>query len=266
MKRLILGTVVAAAAMCAGIAEATCTSYPYTLINGSTADATQVMANFNCAALLGGANFTGGVSAYSFVDNGTRTYFRGFDGSNNHWFGSSTAAEPIGLWLGITGNPTTGSVTSVMISPDGNGGIFVKNGGNIGLATSTPAYLLDVNGSMRATNYVTSDARLKKDIVEISDALSLVRQLRGVRFHWRPVEEREVGKSLKLPVGDPQIGVIAQEVMKVVPEAVVPPKTADEVYAVREESLIPVLIEAVKEQQIEIEALRSEVAGLKASK
>lgn len=45
-----------------GEAMATCSSYPYNLTNGTTADATQVMANFNCAALTDG-NFSGTVSA-----------------------------------------------------------------------------------------------------------------------------------------------------------------------------------------------------------
>src|SRR5580692_1459432 len=54
LSKSLAGSALVAVAMM-GQAHATCTSYPYTLTNGSTADASQVMANFNCAALTSGA-------------------------------------------------------------------------------------------------------------------------------------------------------------------------------------------------------------------
>jgi len=97
-------------------------------------------------------------------------------------------------------------------------------------------------------------------------ALDLVKQLRGVRYRWKPVEEREVRRDLKLPIDEAQIGFIAQEVERVVPEAVIrPADTAESVYGLKETNLLPLLVEALKEQQTQIESLRQELAALKAA-
>jgi hypothetical protein len=94
-----------------------------------------------------------------------------------------------------------------------------------------------------------------------------VEQLRGVRFEWRSVDERTIGKDIKLPIGQPQIGMIAQEVARVAPEVVsAPGKAATGAYSLNEANLVPLLIEAVKEQQAQIEQLRAELAALKAAR
>jgi hypothetical protein len=125
-----------------------------------------------------------------------------------------------------------------------------------------------VNGSADGTQAWSSasDARLKKNVETIPGALELVEQLRGVRFEWRAESERDVGKDLNLPEGGPGVGFIAQEVEKVLPEAVNAPKNpASGVYTLKESDLIPILVEAVKAQQAEIVELRTEVAALRAT-
>jgi len=143
--------------------------------------------------------------------------------------------------------------------------------GNTGIGTTSPSYTLHVNGSVAGTSAYNniSDARLKKNVVEIVNGLDLVEKLRGVRFDWRTPEERAVGKDMKLPVDEPQVGFIAQEVKSVLPEAVTQSK--DRIYSIEESKMTPVLVEAVKEQQqgIEtqgksIESLKAENASLKA--
>jgi len=263
LKGLIIGAC-ASLSLAGPVLAQTCATYPNTLTNGSTADANQVMANFNCAPLVGAPSFTGAA-----VFNAARTYIRGYDGSNNHWFGTSTAAEPTGLWLDIGVTPSTGGVASVGILPNGTRGLEVLSTGYVGVGTITPTYVFYVNGSSGGTAgwTVSSDARLKTNVRQITDALDIVERLRGVRFDWRAPEAREVGKDLTLPVGEPQIGFIAQEVEKAVPEAVSAPKPGpDGVYGVKEESLVPILVEAVKEQQVEITELRAEVAALKVAR
>lgn len=112
-----------------------------------------------------------------------------------------------------------------------------------------------------------SDARLKTGIRDISGALAVVKRLRGVRFHWRRAEERAIGKDLKLPLDEPQIGFIAQEVEAALPEAVRPPKNPrDGYYAIKENNLLPILVEAVKEQQLLIDEMAAEIRALKTSK
>jgi hypothetical protein len=128
---------------------------------------------------------------------------------------------------------------------------------------------LYVNGSAGGTQAWSSasDLRLKKNITEITNALDLVQRLRGVHFEWREPSERTVGQALDLPVGKPRIGFIAQEVEQVVPEAVTPPPSGSNgTYTLSETGLIPVLVEAVKAQQAEIEQLRAEMTALKAAK
>ena len=359
---MLKGLIIVGALASLGLAEPalaqTCAAYPNALSNGTIADANQVMANFNCAALVGAPTFNG-----SAVFGAARTYFRGYDGSNNHWFGTSTASEPTGLWLRITDNPSTNAVTAVDIAPNATQGLIVMSSGYVGVYNSAPTDYLDVGapvvfgpasgerlsmgggslgfnrkvatgtiyyssayayqwqhiesttatsdylelqvynpsgtnvsndaiiangagqvaintapqsgyqfyvngaagGTLGFTN--TSDGRLKTNVREITGALDLVERLRGVRFDWRSPGAREVGKDLKLPVGEPQIGFIAQEVEKVAPEAVSAPKAgSDGIYGVKDGSLVPILVEAVKEQQAEIKTLREEVAALKAAR
>jgi hypothetical protein len=70
-----------------------------------------------------------------------------------------------------------------------------------------------------------------------------------------------------LPVGEPQLGLIAQEVAKVLPETVTAPRPGgDGAYSLKEDKLIPALVEAIKEQQAEIEALRRQMAGRRRGK
>lgn len=148
--------------------------------------------------------------------------------------------------------------------------VFVGGSGDVGIGTTTPDYLLQVNGNAFANAWQTpSDARLKKNIVPISGALDTIGRLQGVRFEWRDAEERSVGKSLTLPTGKQQVGFIAQEVQTVVPEAVAIAKS-DGLMSVQESKIVPILVEAVKElnssnvnQAAEIKVLKEEVDELR---
>ncbi|MDI1285735.1 MAG: tail fiber domain-containing protein [Reyranella sp.] len=146
----------------------------------------------------------------------------------------------------------------------------IDRDGKVGVATPTPARTFDVNGPAGGTQawISPSDARLKMDVRQIPEALELVKRLRGVRYRWRLAGDREAGKTLNLPTEETQIGFIAQEVAAVVPEAVVVPEKGmhDAVYGLKETHLLPILVEAIKEQQAQIESLRREVDALKASR
>ena len=97
-----------------------------------------------------------------------------------------------------------------------------------------------------------SDERLKDNVTTIDNALDKVSQLRGVTYDWKDdVEEKGFLPSMKH-----ETGVIAQEVQKVIPDAVVPAPFDNEYLTVQHEKIIPVLIEAIKE-------LKAEVAQLK---
>ncbi|HEY1707187.1 MAG TPA: tail fiber domain-containing protein [Rhizomicrobium sp.] len=178
----------------------------------------------------------GGVTDYyiaNIMSNGTG---RGFV-----W---SYGATPSMALNASSGNlQIAGAFTAVGTS---NSSTFASS---VGIETTTPAYTLQVNGSVAGTSaYVnTSDARLKKDVRPIDGALAIVEQLHGVRFQWRASDERSVGKSLNLPAGQPQIGFIAQDLQKVLPEAVSVAKGPEKLMSVGESKVVPVLVEAVKE-------------------
>ncbi|GAB4311459.1 MAG: hypothetical protein Kow00127_01490 [Bacteroidales bacterium] len=93
-----------------------------------------------------------------------------------------------------------------------------------------------------------SDIRLKENIRPIENALDGVLKLRGVRYNFMGSDNNE-------------IGVIAQEVREQFPEIV--SEGADGILGVAYDHLAPILIEAIKEQQKQIEYLKAEIAQLK---
>ena len=112
-------------------------------------------------------------------------------------------------------------------------------------------------GDVIAYSSTLSDARLKDNVVTIENALDKVKRLRGVEYDWNSGSRK----------GQHDIGVIAQEVEEVLPEIVREqemPFIDENVYkTVDYEKMVGVLIEAMKEQQGQIEALRAEVDALK---
>jgi hypothetical protein len=102
---------------------------------------------------------------------------------------------------------------------------------------------LDTSGIMYANTFTsTSDERLKANIERIDDPFVILNEVKGVRFNWKDG-------------GDPSVGVIAQDVEKVLPEAV---KTDPEgMKSVCYDMLIGVLIEAIKDQQKRIDDLEA---------
>jgi hypothetical protein len=135
--------------------------------------------------------------------------------------------------------------------------------GDVGIGSTPLGQKLYINGNLYVNGPVdgvgkynnVSDARLKKDITPVSGGLGLIEQLRSVRFHWREPEEREIGKNLKLSTDEPQIGFIAQEVQKVLPEAITQGK--DGIYTMQETAIVPVLVEAVQELKADNDRLNS---------
>lgn len=106
---------------------------------------------------------------------------------------------------------------------------------------STKLYFNPSTGQLNATDFnALSDEALKTNIETIDNPLNKVKELRGVNFEW-------------LENGKKSMGVIAQEVEKVIPEVV----SDGETKSVNYNAMIGLLIEAIKEQQKEIDELKS---------
>lgn len=110
---------------------------------------------------------------------------------------------------------------------------------------------LTVNGSISASAFNTSsDRRLKTNIENLGYGLGEIMALQPSRYNWKTTPDK-----------DKQLGLIAQDVKKVVPEIV----SGDEVngtLSINYTALIPVLINAVKEQQTQIEELKKKIEFL----
>ncbi len=121
-------------------------------------------------------------------------------------------------------------------------------GGNVGIGITNPSERLHVSGNILATGVVnaSSDISLKDNITPIPNAIDKVLQIRGVTFNRNDIEDNPR-----------QAGVIAQEVEKVLPEVVSEDK--DGIKSVAYGNMVSLLIEAIKEQQEQINMLKEKL-------
>ena len=124
------------------------------------------------------------------------------------------------------------------------------SGGSLGVGVTANATDGRIDASNDIVAYSSSDKRWKKNINTIESPLEKLQKLSGVEFDW--IEDTEVHGN----IGN-DVGVIAQEVELVLPQAV---QTRDSgMKAVRYEKLIPLLIETIKEQQKQIDELKNKI-------
>ena len=130
----------------------------------------------------------------------------------------------------------------------------------IGVAGSGVAtFTTDNNAACAFTKdvvaFATSDKRLKDNIKPLDNAIDKVLKISGVEFDWNDTRDED-GKPLHSYEGH-DVGVIAQEIEEVLPEVVT---TRDNGYkAVKYEKIVPLLIEAIKEQQVQIDELKTKI-------
>lgn len=176
--------------------------------------------------------------------------------------------------------------------------IKVNSSGYVGINNTNPSYTLDVNGNLRVISNSTSlffdgyslypssgyaslgsygnfwqelyayeayfyyeptimsDKNLKTNISDIKAMTAKLKLLRPVTYNIKPENINSQSKS----VSDIQYGFIAQELQTVFPDMVV--KRDDGVLGIRYNAMIPVLVQALKEQQEQIEALTRRITQL----
>jgi hypothetical protein len=122
-----------------------------------------------------------------------------------------------------------------------------------GWSASANRLQMDMSGNLTMAGNITafSDVRLKGEIETVTEALDKVTQLRGVTY---------VRTDKDAPEGR-QMGVIAQEIMEVVPEVVT--KDNYGIYNVAYGNLAGLFIESIKELKAELDMAKAEIKELK---
>ena len=166
------------------------------------------------------------------------------------YFGTSTSAS---FLYGDGGSYDFGTTTAIgiRIYTNNTQRMAFTSGGNILMGTTSDnGERLYVSGSIRATGSITanSDARLKKNIERIENALEKVEQISGYTYNTIYDEDRHAG-------------VIAQEIDKVLPEIV--NKGNDGLMGVEYGNISALLIEAIKDLKKDNESLKAIVEGLR---
>jgi hypothetical protein len=191
-----------------------------TSIPNSATTATSANTPSAIVARDGSGNFTAGSITITGLNG------NGIGGSSGNYFTkvpvvASDGVMEVGRFIDF--HNTSGDTTDFTYRLD--------NGSNGVLACS---------GSLLATQFTSlSDVNKKKNIRPIENAIDITKKLEGVRFDW-------------IDNDTPSIGVIAQQVEKVLPELVV---ENDGIKSVSYGNIVGVLIEAIKEQQFRFDVL-----------
>lgn len=196
----------------------------------------------------------GGAGYYGAEGVGSNNVILGFEagnavinGSNNVFIGSRAGKNEKGSNLLYIANSETdqplvwGSFESRSMVISGN------DADNIAKLT----FYVNGEAGGRLAWTTESDARMKKDVKPISDALEKVLSLQGVNFSWKDEQREEMGT---------QMGFIAQQAEPIIPEVVI---NKNDHYSMQYAPITALLVEAVKEQQKILDGKEQEIADLK---
>ena len=244
----------------------------------STAMGSYTLASGLYSLATGSGTKASGISSFSSGGNTVAS------GAFSVAFGYQTKAKTCGTLVIGQFNDTTNCISPIYNTGSdpificGNGisetnrsnSFMILQCGATAIGNFFPSQMLDVDGNARfrsiPSGFVaynlnitsdgtlttsTSDIRMKDNIIEISDALDKVMNLRGVNFTWKSD-----------PVKTLQMGMIAQEVEKVVPEIVFT-NPVDGLKGINYSQSVSLLVEAIKEQQKQIESQKRENQQLK---
>ena len=135
-----------------------------------------------------------------------------------------------------------------------NSPLYLQNtGGNVAIGAVNPSVALDIVGSIEYTGTITdvSDKRLKENFTSIDTVLERLQKIQGYTYNMKD----DVDKKR-------EYGVIAQDLQKVFPEMVSVIDTENQYLGVSYIQLIPVLLEAIKEQHEIIDNQNKTITGL----
>ena len=238
-----------------------------------------------------GANFD--------INAQTRIYYKGSaDGLNVRTDNSTTVLNSTSdlIWLCLNqaqpNNPKIFGMTSFSAAISWDECFTVRANGNVGIFNEFPSAALEVGsgGSIRQVkvngNIVFgSDARMKENIRDISNSLTKLKQLRSVSYNFKedekeqPIPEKFLENGVDVEKMEAELksipktnqdllsrnfyGFLAQDVQKLFPDLVFTDSAG--MLSVDYIGIIPLLVDGLKEQQSQIEELRSEIEILKAN-
>ena len=236
-----------------------------TLSNNSGEGATPTIGLTNNSTTIGSTAISLGSSATTIAGL-TSVTSTGFTGALT---GNASTATTLATARNINGVSFNGSADITVTAAAGTlsgatlaSGVTASSLTSVGTLTSltvsgaTATGALTVTGAVTATGditaFFTSDKRHKNNIQTIPNALEKVSKLNGVTWEWND-DVNEVTKST------PKTGLIAQEVQEVLPEVV---KTRDDGFLALDYSkMMGLMVEAIKEQQIQIEELKAQIGS-----
>ena len=168
--------------------------------------------------------------------------------------GGTLTTGTLGVYIGPNANASgTGVISEIVIGSAAGGGSFTGKGTTTGYINPQGGGVYQGNNA--ATWSVTSDQRLKKNIVDNNTGLEKLTQIQVRNFEYRlPEEITEVPQHQAIEKTGVQLGVIAQELQQILPECVKTESTG--VMTVDQDNLTWYLINAVKQLKAEIDQLK----------
>jgi len=198
--------------------------------------------------LLGNNNTALGCGAGFAQTEGSNNVFIGSGAGSDNWTGSGN------VFIGNKAGADAYNVSNQLLIANSNTHNLIV--GTFG--TSDANSQVDIKGSLYVKGVLlsSSDTRLKTGLTQINDVLDRLVTLNAYHFYWN--QENEFSKGMS---PDLQVGLLAQDVEKIFPELV---KTDPSGYKSLDYlKMIPLVIEALKEQGITIESQRTELEEMR---
>jgi hypothetical protein len=196
------------------------------------------------------------------------------DASGNFSAGTITATLTGNVTGNVTGNTSGTAATVTTAAQPAITSVGTLTTLTVSGATATGA--LTVTGAVTATGDITayySDGRLKENLQVIPNALEKVSKLTGYTYNTNTLGKQLLNNEND---NDIKVGIIAQDLQEVLPQAVkfAPfdrdaegnSKSGENYLTVQYEKIVPLLIQAIKEQQTQIHSLTLEIEKLKEPK
>jgi hypothetical protein len=219
----------------------------FTTIGGSnTAIGTEALRSNDTASSNTAVGYQAGYSA----DTGGGNTFVGISAGSNITSGQN------GLFVGNTAQASSSSVNNELVI--GSGASFTGKGASTGFITPNGGGVYQGNNS--AAWSITSDARLKKNIVDNNTGLDKINAIQVRNFEYRIEDEiTDLPQNQAIKKEGVQLGAIAQELQQIFPDCVKSESTG--VMSVDTTNLTWYMINAIKELKAEVDLLKQQLNG-----